>query len=1051
MELIGILVYVLVVGLLFVGLPVWLIGTLIRVRRRVGRSETRLESLEARASEWERIARTLGQLEARLGAPAAEAGEGPAPGERPQPAGVPLPPEMMAPETALPVIPEVGAPPGFDLPPVPEVAPPPEVAASSSPPEAAPPDAGPPPAFAAYRVHRTEEEPTAAAPGIPASPPAEDLARPSPPRAPTLSERWRPLERLFIEKWTGMLGAVILVAGVAFVGISMTLRLSPFVRTLLIIAASAALVAVAYYLRKKPSWVPLSLWLRSSGAATFLFACFGASAVPGLRWIEGMWPALAFLLLGIGANLYLAYAGGAQSFASLHVVLSLVPLTIIPQAPVPLFIATLVTLFGILLSFRARWDAHLLITLAAYAVYHARWYTGMGIPGDASGIRLVGLSCALVVGAAAALVHYRKDYRTQTLEQLPFVIHLSNWGLLAIAGLVYSIGTPLRGVALLAGSVIVFFLARRGRSLGIRWLYLTDTLIAQGLAVAGIVSFHPFVFDRLLILAFLVVETALFARIVADEAEAILRRVGLFLLHATAAVLGIAGLATTESAGSAPGSQHALIILVAALVGLVAHLYFQRTRGEAFDAITVYDVGVESDTPPSLLGVLTGFLVLSALANLRDQAWMETVALVAIAPMILLACRYASKGLAIGAWVALLPAQLYSWAELENDPSMAAAGQLAHLAPLLLLSALAIRFVPAVSSQAALRRIAIYLAGIQVGLGIYFLCRPISPLIPGVVWLALSLIALELASRLRQGNAASVLHLGHLYILGFFAQYAAVYLQTEAYLGLFPARLLVEAFGLAVLAYWWVYRPGETMAQLKSWSRIHPLYLEALLLFLAVAVAVETATQWRPVAWGVLALVCLAGVLSDRLAPRFRFYSLLFFWVSTLDLVIVTSAFATPSPHLYEHPGFTGGLSILLMIAYLIRSHARLSLREISFPHGLGGFSSWCHRVDARPALWVYYPFFICVALFLYWRFDQSMLTLLWAAEAFVVFVLSAVLREEHFRYMALAALAGCLIRLIGYDLAQSDTLTRGLVFLGVGALMLSMNTVYNRFKARFK
>ncbi len=1047
MELALILVYSILPWLLFVGLPLWLVSR--RIRKKIGQSEARLRALEGRASEWNRVVRALDQLEARLRVPATEEAKKATPvAEPPQPVGVPPLPEAAAPEAVPSAIPEPGAPPEVEPAAAEESAPPPEVT------PAPPPTAVPPPGYAAYRVHHPEEDAVAAAPGVPQGAPAEEPTWPSPqppPQAPALSERWRPLERLFIEKWTGMLGAVILVAGVAFVGISMALRLSPFVRTLLIIAGSAALVAVAYSLRKKPAWVPLSLWLRSSGAATFLFACFGASAIPGLRWIEGMWPALGFLLLGIAANLYLAFAGGVQSFASLHVVLSLVPLMIIPQATVPLLLATLVTLFGILLSFRARWDAHLLITLLAYGVYHARWYVGMGIADESAGMRLVGLGCAVVAGAAAALVHYRKDYRSQALERIPFLTHLTNWGLLALAGLVYSIGTPLRGVALLAASVVVLFLARRGRSLGVRWLYLTDTLIAQGLAVAGILSFQPFVFDRLLVLAFLVVETALFARIVADEAEVILKRVGLFLLHASAAVLGFAGLTAAETTEPGLGAQHALIILAAALAGVVAHLYFQRTRGEAFDAITVYDVTVKSAAPPSLLGILTGFLVLSALANLRHGTWMATAALVAIAPMILLARRYASKGLAIGAWIALLPAHLYGWAELASDPSMATAGQLARLVPPLLLSALAIRFVPAVSLQAGLRRIAIYLAGIQVGLGVYFLCRPVSPLIPGVVWLALSLIALELASRLREGNAASVLHVGYLYILGFFAQYAVVYIQAEAYLGPLPARLLVEAFGLAVLAYWWVYRPGETMAGLKSWTRIHPLYLEALLLFLAAAVAVEAATQWRPVAWCVLALACLAGVLSARLAPRFRFYSLLFFWLSTLDLVIVTSGFATPSPLWYEHPGFTGGLAILLMIAYLIRSHGRLLLREVSFPLGLGGLSAWSCRIDARPALWVYYPFFICVALFLYWRFDQSMLTLLWAAEAFAVFVLSAVLREEQFRYMALAALGACLIRLIGYDLAQSDTLTRGVVFLGVGALMLSMNTVYNRFKERFK
>ena len=99
----------------------------------------------------------------------------------------------------------------------------------------------------------------------------------------------------------------------------------------------------------------------------------------------------------------------------------------------------------------------------------------------------------------------------------------------------------------------------------------------------------------------------------------------------------------------------------------------------------------------------------------------------------------------------------------------------------------------------------------------------------------------------------------------------------------------------------------------------------------------------------------------------------------------------------------------------------------------------------------VFGPFFAAVAVFLYGRFDHSVLTLLWAGEAFAVFLLAAILRENHFRYLALAALAAFVVRLVAYDLAQSGTLARGLVFLGVGVLMLSMNTIYARFKPRFE
>ena len=79
------------------------------------------------------------------------------------------------------------------------------------------------------------------------------------------------------------------------------------------------------------------------------------------------------------------------------------------------------------------------------------------------------------------------------------------------------------------------------------------------------------------------------------------------------------------------------------------------------------------------------------------------------------------------------------------------------------------------------------------------------------------------------------------------------------------------------------------------------------------------------------------------------------------------------------------------------------------------------------------------------------MLTLLWATQAFVLFGLSALLRDNQFRYLALVGLGGCLLRLVAVDMRQADLGLRGLVFIGVGLLMLAMNALYNRFRSRFE
>jgi hypothetical protein len=168
-------------------------------------------------------------------------------------------------------------------------------------------------------------------------------------------------------------------------------------------------------------------------------------------------------------------------------------------------------------------------------------------------------------------------------------------------------------------------------------------------------------------------------------------------------------------------------------------------------------------------------------------------------------------------------------------------------------------------------------------------------------------------------------------------------------------------------------------------------------------------------------------------------------------MAVVMSTMEVPSHDWYERPEFTSLVAIALQVAYVALSHRRLVLEGIETPAPMGVLGRIAQVAATKRNLYVYYPLFVGVAVFLYWRFDRSLLTLLWAAEAFIVFGLSAWLRENQFRYLALGGLAACLARLVLIDLAEANLIVRGLVFIGVGLLMLGMNAIYNRYRARFQ
>lgn len=860
---------------------------------------------------------------------------------------------------------------------------------------------------------------------------------------------WQRIEQMFIENWTGILGAVVVVAGMTFLGIYTALQLAPFYRFLMTIAVAGALVGASEFLRRRESWQALAQWVRSAGAAIFLFACAASGGLPGLglQWIEAPTPALALLLLGLAVNLYLAWTAVTQRFASLHIILGLLPLTIVPQSAMTLGIASAVALFGVMLSFRARWDQHLLSVIVAYLLHHVAWYLRMEEVLRSQGLRLVGVLCAIAVFLTAALVHYRKDYASQKLEPWPLLVHISNWALLALALLVYPSEAAMRGLALALAGMSAYLLARRARPLGIRWLYLSDTLIGQILFVAAIVSLYPFIANIQIVLLVLLLETLLFLRLVVTEDEEFLGRIGWYAVILAGLIFAIGGIHALD-AEVAVRNQTALIMLLGAAAATVAYLYL--TRKYMPRLLVVVGYGVEPAAQAQAVGVmgwLVGMVVIVGLLNLIDGAWMEITALLAAGGLLLVSRAMSPPGLMTGTGGVVVAAHLMSWRTLLLHMPWEAASLAQHVGPLIMLATL----TTWIADSGVLRQVAIYLLGLNAALAAYLFFDPVSPLIPGVAWLLLSLLALELANRLERPSAIPTLMVGYLYLAAFIGAYALVIIQTQTYLGPVPARLLIELFGLSVILYWWFLHPRQALEDHPAWLRVHPFFLELGLIALAATNIVEVPDQWRPLTWSLLPLTLLAQPIIRHFDKRLQMYSLIFYWVSVADVAIIMSAFESPSPHWYDRPDVMSAIAIALQILYIIMSHKRLALAGLRYPDGLAVLGTLGQRITARRNLWVYYPFFAGVALFLFWRFDRSVLTLLWAAEAFAVFVLSAVLRENQFRHAALAGLGACLFRLVLIDMAEANLGMRGLVFMGVGLLMLGMNAIYNRYRARFQ
>ncbi|WP_172820828.1 hypothetical protein [Cyanobium sp. NIES-981] len=1229
-----------------------------------------------------------------------------------------------------------------------------------------PPPQPPPPQTRPQPPPHTHPQPAPPPPPPPLGPQAVRAA--APPRAPgPWQQRWRRWEQLLIANWTGLLGVVVVVAGVTFAAINVALQFNPWQRFLLVVAAATAMALPSLLLKPASPWLRLSRWLRSGGAALLLFACTAAGGLPqlGLQWLDDPGQSLALLGAAIAVNLVLAAVATNQTVAGLHVVVCLVPLTIVPQGGLILAVASLVALVGVVLPLARPWYGHRLLVGLSYGLFHANWVvrTLPLLAGSDTLRNQAALAAALVFISGTVLLQRPQRLRQHGLT-LPLLVQLVNSGGLALALLLEPPQLGSRALALAACAGLLAVLAVRARRAELSWLRRCDVILAQAFSLAALLSLGPWVANPTLLTALVLLECLALLHLGHQDPDTMVRQLGWWL----SLLAGLALAAVTLGAappGQAPPLQNSAVLLVSGALALASQHRVHRPKAlpgaggmgwigalllwlgssvippdawQPWLTVTVLTAALLSarhwqlpggaqglaamitlihigswirllnqvpwapqslaalTLPPLLLALLLlcdrrhdvpratgwwllclsggfwgqmtllvrlgvvgperlaghavlllaggallvavqlgmmrwrlrapwpelmgwlgpGLLLLGSLGCL-PRPWPEPIATALLQlsllvglwrrPPGLVAGTTAATGVLLaGSWVWLLAPQSWSWQELlprllplvlvvqilwlrgaraprrgawillngtavalllsallawavgpevirSRAATLLIAGQLIPVLhgrlqrtgiPQLLPPALAwqgaaltyagvalglpapwrgiggllafggllllarqwrpsglhaaaacgvtalhlqlwlqlllqqpcpaqevLQILLPLAALALLQRLAdrpgpdsgvgglnplpIYLIGSGAGLASWLLLAPVSPLIPPVAWLLLALLALELTSRLPMADGRHALICAVGLLLAFACGYGLVISQSPVLLELggltLPGRFAIELLAMAVFLYWWFLPSSSRLTGLALWNRLHPLLLEALVLGTVVTVLSEVEVFWRPVAWAGLALLVILRPIRRLFAARLQIYAVLLYWLSLATLLAVLSTLQTPAQAWILQPGQIALLAMGLQVGFILVTHRQLDVEQLSSSRAWGPLGWIGRRISRRPHRWIYLPLFAVVTYYLWLRYDRALLTLLWTTEAFVIYGLSAVLRDGKFRLLALIALGACLLRLVAIDMAQADLGIRGAVFIGVGLLMVGMNALYNRFRNRFE
>jgi hypothetical protein len=868
------------------------------------------------------------------------------------------------------------------------------------------------------------------------------------------------------ENWIGVFGSVALVIGAVFFGLTSEIMQHAEARVGAMMGVSFLFLGISQKLKNYAStWRPLCAWLRSIAGTVILFTTLGAGGIEGIQFINSPLLALCFLCFGISINMLLAMATSSQAIASLHVILSIIAFCMAPQAPILLPIGALIASVGLIAAYRSKWDLHLLLIVIAFAFQNTFWtmsLTTQLLPW----MHYLAIATSLVISLIAACIHYSKKYNSPKIEVLPLVAHISNWGLLTwniwLHAQFFKWTPFILGAVALAG----FIIARIAKKRGILWLYYTDTLLSHTVAIAAIASMNSFLVRPLDLSLLVLVEMLAFNFVYRFQKEDFLLRVGYLFQYIGYTIVifyTMEALSTTSNADKFP-----IYLRMAVVVALSWSFHIAgKLKNFAVDDLRFVLSGEKDQKDPTSTTVLFGTLFF---IGIYFFGFTSLVIQAIVLPMIGLIALWRKfkedYSWNISLITSLIIIHALQWnllaTLLQHSPVSSIISRIDFLG-LLLLDVILIfgNFLQFKLWKKNLHDFVTYALAIQLGLLTYVFTKEISLLLPGIIFLILSLLSLEVGRLLpiffkytndvRKKIREGMTHVGLVFLIAFISRFVTVHLQVDPIWHGFSLRWGTELLGLLTIFYWISFYPRKLESS-KLTQFCGDRLIEACLGFITLCVAIETPEAWRPSIWSLLAIGLLIGTIKKQWPKRLFVYSWAYLVASIAHVAFVTSSLTMPSLFAIETHNIPVFVAIFLQLCYAYITHKPMSIvakrENSSLSKGIVKFIPFIY---SQPSLSILLPVFLGLALLFAFNFEKTILTLLWVGLTCVYLAIGLFVKSKRSIQIAMSTLAFCSIRLIVFDLVQSTSSTQALVFIGVGSLMLGISVLYKKYKHRIK
>jgi predicted membrane protein DUF2339 len=263
---------------------------------------------------------------------------------------------------------------------------------------------------------------------------------------------------------------------------------------------------------------------------------------------------------------------------------------------------------------------------------------------------------------------------------------------------------------------------------------------------------------------------------------------------------------------------------------------------------------------------------------------------------------------------------------------------------------------------------------------------------------------------------------------------------------LLDARVLTAA--PLALVYFWTYSRLNEINQSSQPNRVSAGKISRLVEYLLACVGTATITAiiWFAATTDAVA-TGLAALVLILLAVAWQLRHQVFLHQALIMLGLTAFRLATRNFFLLKDPVYSSltysifALALVLAglpFAFLIRRNL-----EAGKEARKGG---WWTALVGRPEQPVFFVTLALTAVLLYLKMSGGMVTLAWAAEGVLAFILALGVKERSFRLAGLALIMFCVVK-IPWDTWQFNDSRRYLSWIGVGLILFVVSFLYGKNK----